>query len=273
MRKSLLTMAVLAAIAAPTMAFAEEAKPDYTLAYNVGIFSNYIFRGLTQTAGNPALQGGIDFTHSSGFYAGAWGSNESWLNDAALGSTGGVSNSSLGFGYKKSSFEFDVYGGYRNTIGDTGLSYDLGIIEILYPGQHLANQARADTTEIYGALTYSIVTFKVNYAATDLYGTTNSDGSYYLDLTANYPIPADLIGVSGLNVIGHVGRQKVNDPTRLYSYTDWKLGATKAWENGVTLGGYFTSTTASDGGYGAEYYATNKNIGSNALTAYLTKSF
>ena len=83
MRKSLITTAVLGALAAPSFVFAADAAPapDLTVAYNVGLYSQYIFRGLTQTDRKPALQGGVDLTHSSGFYLGAWGSNISWLRD------------------------------------------------------------------------------------------------------------------------------------------------------------------------------------------------
>jgi uncharacterized protein (TIGR02001 family) len=83
MRKSLITTAVLGALAAPSFVFAAEAAPasDLTVAYNVGLYSQYIFRGLTQTDRKPALQGGVDLTHSSGFYLGAWGSNISWLKE------------------------------------------------------------------------------------------------------------------------------------------------------------------------------------------------
>ncbi len=54
-----------------------------TVAYNVGLYSQYIFRGLTQTDRGPAVQGGVDLTHSSGFYLGAWASNISWLRDTS----------------------------------------------------------------------------------------------------------------------------------------------------------------------------------------------
>ena len=72
MRKSLITTAVLGALLAPSFVFAADAAPapDWTLTSNVGVFSQYIFRGLTQTDRKAALQGGIDLTHSSGFYAG-----------------------------------------------------------------------------------------------------------------------------------------------------------------------------------------------------------
>src|SRR5450830_1409264 len=246
MRKSLLALAVLGTLSASALVFADDAAPAdaaaaptpaYTITTNVGLWNNYIFRGLTQTSGEPAIQGGVDFTHSSGLYLGAWGSNESWLADSGA--------------YKDSSIELDIYGGYRNTIGDTGLSYDVGLIQVIYPGTRqtvtLGNgpqiAPRADTTEVYAALTYSILTAKVNYAATNEYGWKNSDGSYYLDLTANYPVPAEWTGISGLSVVGHVGHQKINAALAdtggaSASYTDYKLGLSKAWDNGVTVGGY-----------------------------------
>ena len=96
---------VLAAIAgvataqtpAPAATPAPAPAPEHTLTANVGIFSQYIFRGLSQTAGKPAIQGGFDYAHSSGFYAGTWASNASWLEDFGL--------------YTRSSLEWDFYGG------------------------------------------------------------------------------------------------------------------------------------------------------------------
>ena len=87
MRKSLLSLAVLSALSIPTAVFAEAAAapaaaaPAYTIGYNVGLYSQYVFRGLTQTSEKPAIQGGVDYSHASGFYAGAWASNVSWLED------------------------------------------------------------------------------------------------------------------------------------------------------------------------------------------------
>jgi len=71
---------------APAAAPAADAKPvdPYTLTANVGVYSQYIFRGLTQTDTRPAFQGGFDFAHESGFYLGTWGSNISWLQDSGL---------------------------------------------------------------------------------------------------------------------------------------------------------------------------------------------
>ena len=85
MRTSLITTAVLGALASPSFVFAADAAPasDFTASYNVGLFSQYIFRGLTQTNNKPALQGGFDVNHKSGLYIGGWASNVSWLRDNA----------------------------------------------------------------------------------------------------------------------------------------------------------------------------------------------
>ena len=58
---------VLAAACTPGMALAAEPTPEHTVTGNLGLFSQYIFRGLKQTDGDPALQGGFDYAHSSGF--------------------------------------------------------------------------------------------------------------------------------------------------------------------------------------------------------------
>ena len=83
MRKSLITVAVLGALSASSFVFAaeKEAKSDFTTSGSVGLFSQYIFRGLTQTDRDPALQGNFDINHSTGLYLGMWGSNVSWLRD------------------------------------------------------------------------------------------------------------------------------------------------------------------------------------------------
>src|SRR5262245_2069147 len=80
-----LTAAALGSGLAPA---AEPASP-HTITGNVGLFSQYIFRGLTQTNEELALQGGFDYAHSGGFYAGTWGSNVSVLRDSGAYSAGG----------------------------------------------------------------------------------------------------------------------------------------------------------------------------------------
>ena len=101
---------------------AKPPEPPYTLTGNFGIYSQYIFRGLTQTDEKPAFQGGFDFTHESGFYLGTWGSNISWLSDSGACNHG-------------CSLEWDFYGGWKHTWNeDWGL--DLGVLQYYYPGSY-----------------------------------------------------------------------------------------------------------------------------------------
>lgn len=267
MRKSLLVTAVLATLASSQIVRAQEAvapaaeTPSYTLAYNVGLYSQYIFRGLTQTANKPAIQGGVDFTHSTGFYLGAWGSNVSWLEDA---------KSATGAGYDNSSLELDLYGGYRGAIKD--VAYDVGLLQYIYPGSPVGGYARAETTEVYGALSYQWVTAKLSVAVSDkVFANRDAAGTYYADITANYPL------TDTITVTAHVGRQEYSGSPSgvsndVYSYTDWKLGASKAFANGVTVGGYYTDTNGKVAGYGPAAYAGG-NIADAQGTVFVQKTF
>ena len=108
MRKSLITTAVLGALAASSLVFAaeKETKSDFTTSGSVGLFSQYIFRGLTQTDRDPALQGNFDINHSSGLYLGMWGSNVSWPRDRYGAGQGEAST----FYTSGGSLELDIYG-------------------------------------------------------------------------------------------------------------------------------------------------------------------
>lgn len=274
MRKSLLLIAVLGTFAVPAMAeemaaaAAEPASP-HTFTYNVGLYSQYIFRGLTQTGKEPALQGGVDYSHSSGFYLGAWGSNISWISDAGI--------------KKDSSLEIDVYGGYKNTIGDTGITYDVGALQYFYPGNSLSktNLSAAgfndpNTTELYGALGWKWITAKYSHVVSGgAFGVPDGRNTYYAELNAAYPI-----GETGYSIIGHAGHQEFDGTTavsgldndRTYSYSDYKLGATKSWTNGINVGGYYTTTTAKDAGW-KNAGTNNRNLGADAFTFFVQKTF
>jgi len=258
MRKSLLMMAVLGAISAPAAVFAAEAAaetPAYTITYNTGLYSSYQFRGLTLSGGRPALQASVDWVHSSGFYLGIWGSNISWLQDGGY--------------YKRSSLEVDLYGGYRNTIPNTEIGYDFSLLQYLQPGDRNPGFASANTLEGTAALSYKWLTAKYWYIFTDAaYGTRDARGTDYYDLTANIPVMD-----TGITAILHYGRQEFKGANGsnndLYSYSDWKVGASKAWENGVTVGGYYTDTNAKE----ANWTLGNQFIGSDRVTVFVNKTF
>jgi uncharacterized protein (TIGR02001 family) len=270
MRKSLLALTVLGTLNsgltyAEGTAPAKAETPAYTLTYNVGLYSQYIFRGLTQTANQPAIQGGVDFAHSNGFYLGTWASNVSWLEDSRS--------------YDKASLEWDIYGGYRNAIKD--VTYDIGLLQYVYPGDFKSGTGflakKAETTEVYGSLAYKWVTAKLSVAVSDgVFGNRDAAGTYYADLTANYPL------TDTITITGHIGRQEYSGSNAgvsndLYSYTDWKLGVSKLISEGVAVGAYYTDTNAKEAGYGKQadltYAYNGGNIASATGTVFIQKTF
>ncbi len=81
--QKIILAACLGAAALPAVAQTGEAPPapQHLFTGNVAVVSQYVFRGLSQTDGKPAVQGGFDYAHSSGFYAGTRLSNISWFTD------------------------------------------------------------------------------------------------------------------------------------------------------------------------------------------------
>jgi len=279
MRKSLITTAVLGALAAPAFVFAADAAPapDLTVAYNVGLYSQYIFRGLTQTDRKPALQGGVDLTHSSGFYLGAWGSNIDWLR-SSYGPTGTVNDT---YYTKGGNLEVDLYGGFRTELGKSGVGIDVGALQYWYPGTLRSGWAKANTTELYGALSYGWLQAKLSgvvseaawgWGKSSTAAQEDARGTYYAELNATIPV-GELVGgdvLKGVTVLAHYARQdfqgNLNEPA---SYNDWKLGLQKSFESGVNVGAYYTDTNADR----ASWTYAGKNIGDATGTAYIQKTF
>ena len=240
MRKTLIAVAVAGLFSVPTavMAQAAAAAPasPHTFTGNVGFATDYLYRGISQTSGEMALQGGFDYAHSSGLYAGTWASNVSWIQDG-LNVPGALQTTSAGL-------EIDVYGGYKGTVtGDLG--FDVGVLTYNYPGKNKTPGGilKQDTQEIYGALSWKWLTVKYSHSLGALFGwaktpsaTANqkTSGSGYLELNAAYDLG------SGWGISGHVGHQKVKGYGDA-SYTDYKIGVTKDLGFGVV--GLAASTT------------------------------
>lgn len=104
---------------------------------NIGISSNYLWRGISQTQDSTAVDGGLDYSHESGFYAGMWAANVDFGDDTT--------------------FEMDFYGGYSGDITDS-LSFDVGYLYYAYPDA----DADIDFGELYASLTWQWLT--VGYA-------------------------------------------------------------------------------------------------------------
>ena len=199
-----------------------QAEPDYTLSYNIGAVTEYRYRGISQTGKKPALQGGIDFAHKSGFYLGTWASTIRWIKD-----------SSNDVASAKGRAEVDLYGGYKGRITDT-FGFDVGGLQYWYPGNTLANVTghNADTFELYGAISAGPASLKYSHATTTLFGTPNSKGSGYLDLSATFELG------DGLSLIPHIGAQRIRN---FGTYRDASVTLAKDWE-GTVLSAALVST-------------------------------
>lgn len=197
--------------------------PEYTLTANVTLASQYRYRGLMQTNNKPAIQGGFDFTHASGLYLGNWNSSVSWLNDG---------NSDV-----SAPVEMDFYGGYKGNLA-ADVPFDLGVLQYYYPGDYPSGYTSPDTTELYAGVGYGPVMFKYSVAMTNLFGFADSKYSQYFDLSGNFDT-----GFWGLTVNAHVGRQTVRNLTD-GAYTDWKLGLTKDFGQGLAISVAYIDTNA-----------------------------
>jgi len=244
----------LAALFCGCMAVATSAHAGTT--GSVALTSDYVFRGVSQTDGKPALQGGIEFASEGGFYAGAWGSNVSWLSD--LSTTAAPISSSL---------ELDVYGGYRGKFSNA-VSYDVGLLYYAYPGDFPVGFNSADTAEVYAGLTVAAsdklsLGAKYSHAVTDLFGYVDSSGSGYLDLNATLALDG------GWSLAAHAGKQWI-DGNGAFEYSDWKLGVTKAFDNGFSVAAAWTDTDADDALYTNPF---GHRIADGTFALTVTKAF
>ena len=139
MTKSLMAASVLAATTLASGAATAE------VSMNIGATSNYIWRGVTASPNEAAVSGGIDYSHESGFYAGAWTSS--------LGNTDGEQG--VAGGPSSAGAELDVFAGFGGAFGD--FSYDINVTAYTYP-----QLKDWDFTEVGVSGTYSFFTVGIN---------------------------------------------------------------------------------------------------------------
>lgn len=319
MRKSILLTAVLSTLAMANIAYAEEAPAEaapaaapaepesaWTATSNIGFVSDYYTRGISQSWHKPAVQGGFDIAHSSGFFAGVWGSNvtPNTFPDAAV--------------------ELDAYAGYNGSISAVeGLGYSVGVIGYFYPGgnwkkYNLAGDTagfrqtpqggRWDTYEANVGISYKWLSAKASVTLGDWFGAEKktgwdggTSGSTYIELNAAYPLPW-----GGLTLIGHVGHLNVAGKLNLAAdfsaigggsapstsitnetnpdYTDWKIGLSKSFtiakSEGWNAGLYWVESSNDDywgsRGYGGASFngsSETKNLNDGRFVVTVGRTF
>jgi len=241
MKKLLLALFVLAGI---TSAHAQ-------VSGNLGLTSDYRFRGISQSQNAPAVQGGIDYNHKSGFYIGNWNSS--------------VSSSVYTNG---SGVESDVYAGYKKEIYK-GLTLDVGSYNYFYPRATTtaATGSNFDTQEGFAGLGFGPVSVKYSRTLGNGYfGTANAKGTQYYEANVAYPIPG-----SKISLLAHAGKTNVANSSSL-DYNDYNVGvgynlqgwnlAAKYYTNGEKTTAFNTANTVN----GQKLYR-------NAAVVSVSKSF
>jgi uncharacterized protein (TIGR02001 family) len=236
-----LTSVALAVAAFHSGAQAQSATPapaasPHTLSYNVGLVTDYRYRGVSQSFRSPALQGGADYSHASGFYLGAWASTIKLAGNGV---------------------EVDLYGGYKFEVAKD-VTLDVGLLQYWYPGDSVFN-----TLEVYAGATYKWISAKYSISLGDkTFGFPGSRGSGYLDLTATVPIQ------DGLNLIAHLGNQTIKK-TAGASYTDYKLGVTYD-AYGATWGAALIGTNKD---FPTTVGTKTRKIGASGIVLSVAKTF
>lgn len=213
MKMSKLSTAVLAGglLMTGVAAQAEEASGPFAVSGSLAFTTDYLYRGISQTSGAPAIQGAMTLSHESGLYATVWGS-------------------SIGFA---SGLEIDPAIGFAGKAGEVG--YDVGALLYGYPhstaDEVASGSGEYDFLEFYASVSYAGAKLGVAYAD-EFFGETGE--SIYL--FADYGTE-----IAGIGLVAHVGLNMLDD--QYYgpglalnedSYIDYKLGVNKAFQ-GVTV--------------------------------------
>jgi len=205
MTKKILRLAMASGLLMSAVGMANaESVNGFSASANVTLTSDYKFRGISQSDESPAIQGGFDIEHESGFYIGVWGSS--------------VDFDTNGPGYD-GSLELDYYGGFSHSITET-LAFDVGYIYYDYPGD---NGPEGDYQEVYGSLSFNDLTIGVNYSD-DYYAETGDFWYVYGDYS--YTLPKDFV------ISAHLGYNSVDKDGGFLSngedsFTTYSIGVSK----------------------------------------------
>ena len=221
---------------------------------NLGLASDYRFRGISQSQNGPAVQGGVDYAHSSGLYIGNWNSSVSsqlYTNGAGV--------------------ESDIYAGYKKDIYK-GLTIDVGSYNYFYPNATNGKNPNFNTQELFAGLGYGPASVKYSRSTSNYFGTQNSAGSQYYQADVNQSFEPLTAKLKDLSFVAHYGRTAVANNGNL-SYNDINVGAVytlpKDWNLGVR---YYTNTSKTSTFQNANT-VNGQQLYKDAWVASVTKTF
>jgi len=196
--------------------------------------SQYLWRGIRQSAGRPAAQVSLDYRHPSGWSAGTWASS---IGDRA-GDNGWL--------------EWDLYGGYSGSTAG-GIGYSARVYYYMYPGAHVGGDGRRyDYGEAAAGLGYKSAYARYYRSYTrDFFGVPDARGTGYLEVGVKHDIP----GTMTLNL--HAGDGRVAGAGNGgMDWRDLKAGLSRRFEGGWSLSGTYSRAFGAAGAGTFERYAS-----------------
>ncbi|MFN2308219.1 MAG: TorF family putative porin [Gammaproteobacteria bacterium] len=205
---------------------------------NIGLASDYMFRGVSQTDSQMALQGGFDWSHASGFYVGTWASN--------------VDSDFFG-GAKDPQLEVDLYAGYAAEMG--AYSYDLGVLVYVYPGADAPAVDDFQTVEFYIGGGYAVndalsLSAKLSYADELNFAGVSESGMYF-SIGAEYALMENLTLSANLGYSGGDAFETLGGPTGPDSYMDYSVGVSTSFAGADFALAYIDSDDDAEDLFGA----------------------
>jgi uncharacterized protein (TIGR02001 family) len=216
--------AMLCLISLLSISPAHAAEPSATvdISGSIGAASDYRFRGISLSDGDPSIQAGASASHKSGFYAGV-----AAYSLAGFGELGG------------SNLELDLYAGYRRRIGP--VTAEGGILYYAYPG---SSGGDFEFLEPYASLSVPIKPATVKLSAAFAPSQKALAGQSNIYLAAEIIVPLQDTPVT---LKGRLGRSDGDTPlTPGGGYTEWLIGADYVWRR-LTVGLAATGTNIKTG--------------------------
>jgi len=171
-----------------------------------------VARGISQSQGQPSVQGEIDYNSGEGVYGGVDGNSINWVDQLYPGDS--------------VSLQLDGWLGYRKHFGSDWTT-KAGFLRTQFPGRYVLQSPPADqpnTTEAFGSVAWNGLSAQLSYAVTDFVGIPDSEGSTYLSVAASRPVS------ESWTFGAHLGRETAagHDPitgqsNSIFNYTDYKL--------------------------------------------------
>ena len=277
MKLKQLTLTVLMATSV-TAAYAQTpagVTPEHTFTPKISLYSEYEYRGISQTSEKPALQFNFDYTNASGLYAGLFLSNVKWLKDTKTVITQSLPRATLAapvsVNGSAGGIELDLFAGFKFEVVKD-ITMDIGYLRYEYIGSDaittrvgtVSNVALANpnTNEVYIGLSGGPFSAKYSHSTGDTFGVINSKGSTFTEFNWSQEV------MPKLTMNAQLARQTYKNNGG-FTYNVYKVGGTYDIGDGWNAGAYYKNTNA----VAANYTYLGKDWSKGRLVAFVSKSF